>query len=195
MCGRFYVDDEMLNEINKICNRIDGKFKRGEVFPSDQAYVIKGSTDKKEIYAEVCKWGYETNAKSRVLFNARIETISEKPLFQRDFINHRCIIPVKGFYEWNKDKQKFYFESKQPEGILLLGGIYRKGEENDKFTIITTQANSSVKDIHDRMPLIIKREYVFNWIYDNENASRILEKNDISLGRKNTEEYIQEKMF
>lgn len=193
MCGRFYVDDEMLNEIHKICNKIDANVKKGEVFPTDQGYVIKASTGGKEIFAESCKWGYETKQKGKVIFNARSETLCEKPLFRQDFKYHRCVIPVKGFYEWNKEK--YYFESEQDSNILLLGGIYKKDVENDRFIIITTEANGSVKGIHDRMPLIIERKNIFNWIYDEKAANRALISNSAKLSVVNTNNYTQERLF
>ncbi|MRR17615.1 MAG: SOS response-associated peptidase, partial [Deltaproteobacteria bacterium] len=96
------------------------------------------------------------------LFNARAETVAEKPSFKNAFVNRRCLIPADGFFEWRKEGNKkipysFFLKSGQSMG---LAGLYETWMAPDKkpvhtCTIITTRPNAIVEPIHDRMPVII----------------------------------------
>ena len=66
------------------------------------------------------------------------------------------MIPAKGFWEWNKSKEKFSFERTDSQ-VLFMAGCYDCIDGQDRFVILTTEANSSVKPVHDRMPLILER--------------------------------------
>lgn len=175
MCGRFYVDDEMINEIEKILKRIDGQnIKKGEVFPTDKALVIKDDV------GTAMKWGYNLGEKNKVIFNARSETIDEKPLFRKDFMERRCVIPVRGFYEWNKEKEKFYFTLPDSK-VMYLAGLYREDKDTGQFTIITTGANEEMKKIHDRMPVILGSEEIKMWVAELKEAYDLLRKDNPEL--------------
>ncbi len=72
MCGRFYIDDETAQEIEKIARKIDSKMsKTGDVYPSESALVLQADHD--SMVAKVLKWGYESARKNTVIFNARSE--------------------------------------------------------------------------------------------------------------------------
>ncbi|PIA25744.1 hypothetical protein AQUCO_10800025v1 [Aquilegia coerulea] len=96
------------------------------------------------------------------MFNARSESISEKPSFRRLIPNNRCLVAVEGFYEWKKDgskKQPYYihFKNGQP---LVFAALYdhwsnSEGEVLSTFTIVTTCCSSSLQWLHDRMPVIL----------------------------------------
>lgn len=174
MCGRFYVDDEMLNEIHKICKKIDGNYhNRGDVKPSDKALIIKAESTKNELFANTGIWGYKGKDGKQLLINARAESIQEKPTFRNDFANHRCVIPVSAFYEWNKEREQFKCEPTENIKILYLAGIYTRNEE-ERFTIITTATSQTMKEIHDRMPVIIPEVEIKGWLSDINQALKIL---------------------
>lgn len=121
------------------------------------------------------KWGfvpeYTKDEKSFTMINTRSETIDTLPTFRNSFINKRCIIPVDSFYEWKKVQN-----SKQPvrimmkdKSIFLLAGIWSTfiREDNSKlftFSIVTTVANDLMKDIHNRMPVILNHEETKLWL-------------------------------
>jgi len=108
-------------------------------------------------------------------FNARAESIDKKPSFSPSFKSKRCIIPVRGFYEWQhtaKGKIPWYIFSADDE-ILSLAGLFSEwvqsstGEVLGTFTVITTDANEMMSDIHNskkRMPAILNREDEKKWI-------------------------------
>lgn len=177
MCGRFYVDDEMLNEIEKILKRIDREsFKTGDIRPTDKALIIKTGNEK-ELSCDAASWGYRFESGHSVVFNARSETVFEKPMFKKDFIERRCIIPARGFYEWDSEKNKYLITSGSKE-IIYMAGIYRMTKEGSQFTILTEDAKGSLEKIHERMPVIIDYKDVNSWIKKGSWESSFLEKSD-----------------
>jgi len=96
------------------------------------------------------------------LINARSETVLEKPSFREAFARRRCLVPVDGFYEWQKrddGRQPFYFSSRRRTPLALAGlwerWEYPGGRRLDSCTILTTAANSTMRPIHHRMPVIV----------------------------------------
>lgn len=108
-------------------------------------------------------------------FNARSESIETKPSFSSSFRSKRCLIPVKGFFEWqhtDKGKIPWYIYHSENE-IISLAGIYddwnetTTGEVFSTFSIVTTEANELMAKIHNsgkRMPVILTREVEKRWI-------------------------------
>lgn len=113
------------------------------------------------------------------MINARAETVASKPSFRDSFKNKRCLVPATGFYEWRK-----YGKTKTPMRITLtdeepfaMAGLWsawvdkKTGEVLPTFTIITTEANALLEPIHNRMPVILKRENEDAWL-DPDNMDR-----------------------
>lgn len=108
-------------------------------------------------------------------FNARSESIDAKPSFSSSFKSKRCIIPVRGFYEWQhigKEKIPWYIYSADNQ-IFTIAGLYSdwvhpdSGEIISTFSIITTDANDLMAEVHNskkRMPAIIDRSEEKRWI-------------------------------
>lgn len=196
MCGRFYVDDETIREIEKIARKIDQKMaKLGDVHPSEPALVLR--VLKGEMVSEVLKWGYD--AAGKIIFNARSETVQERPMFRYDYENRRCIIPVKKFYEWKKSgvKQKEKYDFFSEGETLFLAGIYHKDPDGDRFTILTREAEGCMAGIHDRMPLILTYGDLEKWLFSKEDAVKLLDGHFDKLQRKKSmqEEYQQMSLF
>ena len=115
------------------------------------------------------------------LFNARAETVAEKPSFKNAFLHRRCLIPADGFYEWKMEgKKKIPYSFSLKTGVpFVFAGLHEKWIAPDKktvetCTIITTQANGVVEPIHDRMPVIVPREQERTWISDEIEDKTIL---------------------
>ena len=94
-------------------------------------------------------------------FNACVETVATKPMFRDVFQRHRCIIPASGYYEWKptpEGKQPYYFTARDGSQMLAMAGIWDKwrdietGKPLFSCSLIITNANDFVRDIHDRMP-------------------------------------------
>ncbi|MBD5455647.1 MAG: SOS response-associated peptidase [Lachnospiraceae bacterium] len=198
MCGRFYIDDETAREIEKIARKIDLQTAgTGDVYPSQPALILKAL--KNEMVSQVLQWGYERAGKNNLIFNARAESVQEKPMFRYDYETHRCIIPVKKFYEWKKsgagEREKYDFFV--PDEILFLAGIYHKDPGGDRFTILTREAEGCMTKIHDRMPLILKADDMEKWLFSKEEAVKLLDSHFEKLQRRKSgqEEYVQMCLF
>lgn len=122
----------------------------------------------------VPSWAKDPSLATR-LFNARGETVAEKPSFRSAFAKRPCVIPVDGFYEWDHrvghSRQPYYFARADHEP-LLLAGLYehwRNPEvENEEplatCTIITTTPSDDMAQIHDRMPVVLTLDDVETWL-------------------------------
>ncbi len=192
MCGVFYVDDDTMREIEKIARKIDQKSAAtGDVHPSQPALILRA--DHGKMVSEVLKWGYEAYWKKTLIFNARSETVQERPMFRRDFEERRCLIPAGKFYEWKQDstKQKEKYEFFTPDKILYLAGIYHKDPEGDRFTILTREADGCMTGVHPRMPLILYEKDIGKWLFSREEAEKLLACNYTELEKRGNEEYCQ----
>ena len=153
--------------------------------------------DNDELKLRAMKWGLIPNWVSsseealdirKKTPNARSETVAEKPSFEEAFASRRCIVPVRGFYEWQKfqsTKRPWYIYGRD-ESVLSLAGIFDiwtpPASEDAylssivSFSILTTAANSLLSEIHNtklRMPVIIPRGSEEDWIrHGNNFASR-----------------------
>ena len=106
-------------------------------------------------------------------FNARAETVEEKPMFRSAFKRKRCLIPVSGYYEWQATpggKQPWYFTARDGSPALTIAGLW--DEWTDKETLkplkscamIITGPNKFVAEVHDRMPVLLTEEQFDPWL-------------------------------
>lgn len=114
------------------------------------------------------------------LANARAETVAEKPSFRHAFKSQRCLVVADGFYEWQQTdgrKQPYYVTLKDggPFGMAGLWERWGEGETAiESCTIITTDANSLMQSIHDRMPVIVSPEKYRLWLDPAEHDQHVL---------------------
>lgn len=172
MCGRYYIAEETSSEIQKIIQRIQSQLdapsmKTGEIYPSENVPILIAK--KGGIVPKIMSWGMPGFHKGSRIINARSETVYEKNMFKDSIIHRRCVIPANGFYEWNQlgSKKKYYFTD-SAQDTIYMAGIYNKYQDKECFVILTTNANSCMSDIHNRMPLILKKEQIGDWIMKEE---------------------------
>ncbi|HEY2382195.1 MAG TPA: SOS response-associated peptidase [Terriglobia bacterium] len=103
--------------------------------------------------------------------NAKSETAFDSPLFGELIIRRRCIVPISGFFEWKADgRKKRPFKIQLQNGaIMSVAGIWdtwRPGTplERRSFSILTTAANRFMREIHDRMPVILDQKVLDDWL-------------------------------
>jgi putative SOS response-associated peptidase YedK len=104
------------------------------------------------------------------LANARGETVAEKPSFRAAFKRWRCLVPASGFYEWKAvagRKQPYYIRPKGDD-LFALAGITELWQSPDgplhTVCLVTTEPNELMREIHDRMPVIVPREDFGQWL-------------------------------
>ncbi|HTO01162.1 MAG TPA: SOS response-associated peptidase [Microthrixaceae bacterium] len=137
----------------------------------------------------VPSWAKDMSIGSRMI-NSRAETIAEKPSFRRAFAKRRCIIPVDGFYEWKalpgeKKKQPYYIHRPDDEPFAFAGLWEQwKGPKDGPAldeplrtcSIITTEANSKMAELHDRMPVILPKSAWDEWLSSEGHDTEALGK-------------------
>ena len=197
MCGRYHFSAELLDEIRDLTEQKDWKLELGvldrDIHPGDTAPVITAAGDQGgSLRACRQKWGYPGPGGKGLVFNARSESVFEKRMFRDSVSQRRAAVPVSWFYEWNKNKEKFTF-TKEGSRILFLAGFYGRYEDGDRFVILTTQANASMAPVHSRMPLVLEREHVREWILDSKKTKELLGQEPPRLARDC--EYEQQTLF
>lgn len=184
MCGRytFYTDKE-LQEIDDIVRQVSNdinydRMKTGEIFPTEIVPILV--PEKEIIVPKLSAWGFPKYQGKGVIINARAETAREKRTFQSAIEAKRCVIPSTGFFEWDKSKKKYLFNV--PEGnMLYMAGLFNELEGKKRFVILTTEANDSIRDVHERMPVVLPKNRVENWLFDFSKVDDILFNNHPDL--------------
>ncbi|WP_126428786.1 SOS response-associated peptidase [Brevibacillus marinus] len=176
MCGRFTLvtDPEQLLKRFLLDELLFELQPRYNIAPGQLIPAIIASGGKRRIGQ--LKWGLVPSWASdeRIgykMINARAETLTAKPAFRNLLVRKRCIIPADGFYEWKatdrgKQPMRIVLKSGEPFGFAGLYDTWTApdGRKVHTCTIITTQANEVVADIHHRMPVILRPEDEQIWL-------------------------------
>ena len=179
MCGRYSLawDTQEIERHFAITVAMPKLEPRYNIAPSQPALIVHDDRDREgRRIGRYVQWGLvpfwaKEPAIGNRMINARGETIASKPAYKAATKYRRCLVPASGFYEWakvNRAKQPFYFRYEQARP-LAMAGLYEhwqdeNGNELETCTIITTQANALLADIHDRMPVLIQPEDYNHWL-------------------------------
>ena len=198
MCTRFYIDisDKELREIvaaagnsalaEKFMRAGDPMTPSGEIHPTDVVPVIATARAGKQAVFPM-KWGFSMKGlrgggSISTLLNARSETAGQKQTFRDAWREHRCIIPASYYFEWEhftspdgrkKAGQKYAI---QPAGstVTWLGGLYRIEDGFPHFVVLTRPPAADIEFIHDRMPVILPKECIGEWINPAADPDKIV---------------------
>lgn len=178
MCGRYNFTVEQSDEVREILEKLNAKFqgkeaRTGEVFPTNLAPIL--IEEQKEVSPTLSIWGFPKFDGKGVIINARSETAFEKKTFRDSLLNRRCIIPTTGFYEWDSDKKKFLFRL-EGTSALYIAGLYSIYKDEMRYVVLTTDANESMKEVHNRMPLVIPKDEIGTWIMDYQATNDLLHR-------------------
>lgn len=199
MCGRYYVDDETAGEIEELVRQTDEKRRQEslravsritaeDIHPGKDAPVLSGAG------GSICcvwqHWGFPGFEDKKLIFNARCESALKKPLFRDSLLHRRIVIPAARFYEWNPQREKNTFGRKDGS-LLFMAGFSRRYEDGEHFVILTTAANASMEQVHDRMPLILERQEIAEWMTDDAKTEGFLHKTPCPLERETDYEQLR----
>lgn len=165
MCGRYrsWIEDEELVKIVEREKRAMSQvyFRRDDISPGMESPVLYGGSIC--VRARLGIWGYPTekDGKEKLIFNARAESAASKPMFREEITNGRIVIPASGYYEWNGG-QKYRIGT----GVLYFAGLGKWVEKRQRYVVLTTESTEELRSIHERMPLLLNREEVEKWLYD-----------------------------
>jgi putative SOS response-associated peptidase YedK len=187
MCGRFVLltDLRVITESFNVQN-VSFEYRPGNnISPGQQIAAVVRKDDQNRLvdfrWGLIPSWAKDPSIGNR-MFNARAETIAEKPSFKNAFQKRRCLIVADGFYEWQKlgkIKKPFYFSLKsgQPFGFAGLHETWTSPDNQpvNTCTIITTEPNDLLRSIHDRMPVIVSKNQEAAWVDpENHNQKELL---------------------
>jgi putative SOS response-associated peptidase YedK len=196
MCGRFvgYRNLDELNTffpIDKAACEVTSNFN---VAPSQEILTIYKQHGKswldKSHWGLVPFWAKDISIGNKMI-NARAESVAKKPSFRNAFKKRRCMIIADGFYEWKGEKGRkqpmfITLPDKNPFAFAGLWETWNKRDDKDSIykscTIITTQSSDSIRDIHQRMPVILKPQVYESWLDpDNQDVVELenILKNEI----------------
>ncbi|HCX84559.1 MAG TPA: DUF159 family protein [Micrococcales bacterium] len=210
MCGRYAAvraADELAAEfdVDVVSEDAADRAASWNVAPTDGARVVLdhprlvGSEDARESAADgagtgvlrelhLARWGLlpawssGPGAKGAPMFNARLETVADKPAFAKSLVTRRCLVPADGYYEWRKNPEGSGLPAKTPFYIhpadgssLAFAGLYAwwrdpTREEDDparwllSTTIVTQAARDGLEAIHDREPVALPHSRVDEWL-------------------------------
>ncbi|OCN03390.1 hypothetical protein A7X67_10930 [Clostridium sp. W14A] len=186
MCGRYVLfSDPDLKEIREILEEVQRKnetFQTGEIFPTDKAPVL--IRERGAVTPEAIVWGFPHRYNKGVIINARVETVRERSMFRRCLPSRRCVIPSTGFFEWSHDANKVKYQFNLPgTDALYMAGLYDEFQGEKRFVILTTAANFSMQDVHDRMPVVLDGNGRNRWLDDAQSAMELLNRVPPELAR------------
>jgi putative SOS response-associated peptidase YedK len=157
------------------------------IAPSQDILAVREDSESGQPEWAMLRWGlvpfWSKTAKTKsVLINARAEGIEQKPSFRGPIKHRRCIVPASGFYEWLRKSdggKQPYFIRPSDAGYFAFAGIWdhwqgEDGEIIESCAIITTEANSVLRDLHDRMPVILAADDVGAWLDTAVGKNEIL---------------------
>jgi putative SOS response-associated peptidase YedK len=191
MCGRFTLTATFEEIIDRF--EIQAFLEEENYAPSyniapSQA-VLAVINDGKSNRMGFLKWGLvppwaKDAAIGNKMINARSETLSEKPSFRTAFKKKRCLVIADSFYEWKRheDKSKTPMRIKlKSDELFAMAGIWEawkspEGKSLYTCSVITTGPNELMKDIHDRMPVILKPEDEKTWLNPSISDTKDLNK-------------------
>jgi putative SOS response-associated peptidase YedK len=188
MCGRFTLTAEAKELAKRFGIEVSASFyktvaPRYNIAPTQPVVVL---ADDGKRYLTQMRWGLipswaKDPAIGNRMINARAETLTTRPAFRVAIRKRRCLIVADGFYEWKKTgnvKQpiRIVLKKREPFGFAGLWETWipPEGKEIKSCAIITTDANELLKDVHDRMPVILPRDKETLWLDPNAELSHLL---------------------
>ncbi|QXE02896.1 SOS response-associated peptidase [Terribacillus sp. DMT04] len=188
MCGRFTLLtpwEELLRTFDAV-SEIESLEPSYNIAPTQQIAAIIHDGKKRKLgslrWGLIPPWAPDKKIGSKMI-NARAETLQEKRSFKKAFQKQRCLIPADSFYEWKTEDGK-----KQPMRIqhkdktpFAFAGLWEKWQDDDgssiyTCTIITTEANSFMQQIHHRMPVILPAHSQDIWLDRYEQDTEALQQ-------------------
>ncbi len=188
MCGRKTLTKDIASIIREMdieeCEA-NNHIPNYNIAPTQFSPILIKYNNKRKI--KMMKWGLIPNWSKDLsigskMINARLETIMEKPSFNNLMYTNRCIVLVDGYYEWDRTTSQPYYLYHQKKHILPIAGLWTKRQKpNSKsiysYTVITTSSKNNISPIHNRMPAILSKNNIKNWLdYKNTNISNLLTK-------------------
>lgn len=179
MCGRFtqMMTWEELHALYAIHERPRSNLEpRYNIAPTQTIAAVVEAEGERRL--EAMRWGLVPAWWKKPLkdlpstFNARAETVAEKPMFRSAYKARRCVVPASGFFEWTGEKghRQPWYITRADGQPLSLAGLWERwsdpetGEDILSATIIVCEANAFMSKLHHRMPVVLAAEQIGDWL-------------------------------
>ncbi|BCJ89803.1 DUF159 family protein [Terrihabitans soli] len=179
-----FEPEELLRLFNARAGDLEGAGPRWNSAPTHRLMAVRKDPQSGENALDLLRWGlvphFAKDMKGGAsLINARSETVSSTAPFRDAWAKkRRCLIPLKGYYEWRGEKG-----AKQPLAIALaskepmaLAGLWENWKDKESglwlrtFTLLTCEPNSAIAEFHHRMPVIVLAEHQTGWLAGEDAA-------------------------
>jgi putative SOS response-associated peptidase YedK len=178
MCGRFtqhYTWHE-IHDLYGLVGAARNLEPRYNIAPTTTIDVVMPSVDGPSLvpmrWGLIPSWWKKTAKEVPSTFNARAESVAEKPMFRSAFKRNRCIIPASGYFEWKtmRDGKQPYYIRAADGGVLSIAGLWDRWQSTGgdeavlSCTMIITDANAYTRPIDNRMPVLLDRAAFGPWL-------------------------------
>ena len=183
MCGRFQLSVKGRHISERFNVELFDEFYKPNYnsAPSQKLPLITNAEPHKVSFYQwglIPSWAKDPKIGYKMI-NTRSETVTEKASFKNAFKKRRCLVPANGFYEWKKNKAKTPFRIfLKNEDVFSMAGIWETWHDAEErpvhtFSILTTTPNKLMQGIHDRMPVILPREFENAWLNETDEEKLI----------------------
>jgi putative SOS response-associated peptidase YedK len=186
MCGRYTLatDGRTLAGEFDIGGPVEWR-ARYNITPSQTALTVT-TDDGGRRQASAMRWGlvpfWAKDIKQGYrLINARAETVAEKPAFRAAYRKRRCLVLADGYYEWARrgERKQPYHIHRQSAAPFAFAGLWERWQPDESatplisYSIITCSANERLREIHDRMPVVLAKSQYAAWLDPNASLSNL----------------------
>ena len=190
MCGRFtqHYSWQEIHEFLSVVGAPHNLQPRYNIAPTTLIDMVRHDAEGRRELVRGVRWGLIPNWWKKPLkdlpaaFNARVETVSEKPMFRGAYRSRRCIVPASGFFEWTGkkgEKQPHMFVAADGSPILALAGLWERwrnpetGEDILSCTVIVTEPTTWMLPYHDRMTVLLQQAEIDRWLSGKMQANEL----------------------
>jgi len=188
MCGRYasYLPPEAIRALFRTANPLPNIPPNWNVAPTQSAMVVRRHPETGARHLDVLRWGliphFTKDLKAaRKPINARSETATTSGMFRGALAARRCLVPVDAFYEWRAmlDGKQPYAIARRDGAPLAMAGLWEgwrapDGEIIRTFAILTAAANATVRQLHERMPVILEPNDWTAWLEAEGDPAALL---------------------
>jgi putative SOS response-associated peptidase YedK len=174
MCGRFTRNYtwQQIQALYRLTSPASNLQPRFNICPTDNVDAVVGTELVPMRWGVIPYWWSKPIKEMRMAtFNARAETVAEKPMFKAAFQKRRCLMPVSGYYEWHdtpEGKQPYYFTRRDGE-VMTIAALWdhwnnrTSGTTLKSCAMVITEPNRFVAEHHDRMPVVLEQKDFEQW--------------------------------